>query len=115
MKKILIFTGLALMFGSSYSLAQANKMNAGRPSAVLQTERCNEIWRSAVPEGDKLARGSAAPYIVNFSQVDADGDGNLTITEFEAACGKGMVKDTGRADSGSDASAGSSSGAEGNK
>jgi hypothetical protein len=28
--------------------------------------------------------------------VDADGNGNISITEFEAACFKGMVKDTGQ-------------------
>jgi hypothetical protein len=43
-----------------------------------------------------LPQANAGPFIVNFVQVDADADGNLTVTEFEAACAKGMVKDTGK-------------------
>lgn len=115
MKAILISAGVTMMLCSSHVVAQTNKMNAGRPSAVLQSERCNEIWKAAAGEGDKLASAQAAPFIVNFSQVDTNGDGALTLAEFEAACGKGMVKDTGHAAAGSDASTGSSSGAEGSE
>jgi hypothetical protein len=35
-----------------------------------------------------------APYIVNFTQVDTDGNGVISIAEFQAACGKGLVKYT---------------------
>jgi hypothetical protein len=115
MSKILIFAGLTLMLVSGYAWAQTNTMTSGRPSAVLTPERCNELWKAAVPEGDTLAQGSAAPFVVNFSQVDRDGNGSLTITEFEAGCFKGMVKDTGQAAAGSSSSTGSSAGTEGSK
>ena len=98
MSKIALLTGLALMLGTSFALAGGgqNTMSSGRPSAVLTTERCSELWKMAVPEGDMLPEANAGPFIVNFVQVDADADGNLTVTEFEAACAKGMVKDTGK-------------------
>lgn len=36
----------------------------------------------------------AVPYIVNFTMVHVNGDGNITADEFKAACGKGLVKNT---------------------
>ena len=69
-------------------------MSSGRPSAVL-TAQCQEVWKKAVPSGDTLAQADAAPYIVNFTQVDTDGNGVISIAEFQAAaCGKGLVKYT---------------------
>jgi hypothetical protein len=44
------------------------------------------------PSGDKLAQANAAPYIVNFAQVDTNNDGTIDKNEFVAACGKGLVK-----------------------
>jgi len=65
-----------------------------RPSAVLTDTQCQEVWKKAVPSGDTLAQADAAPYIVNFTQADTDGDGVISIAEFQAACGKGLVKYT---------------------
>jgi hypothetical protein len=98
MSRIAILASLTLALGTSYALAGGgqNTMSSGRPSAVLTAERCSELWKLAVPEGDMLPQANAGPFIVNFVQVDADADGNLTVTEFEAACAKGMVKDTGK-------------------
>ena len=45
-----------------------------------------------MPKGDTLAQADAAPYIVNFAQVDTDNDGTIDKKEF--ACGKGLVKYT---------------------
>lgn len=94
-KVSVLVVGLTLVVGTGDAFAQ-NRMNSGRPSAVLTAERCGELWKRAVPEGDSLAQANAGPFIVNFAQVDADGNGNISLTEFEAACNKGMVKDTGQ-------------------
>jgi hypothetical protein len=97
MSKIIILAGLtALMLNTGVAIAQSNKMNSGRPSAVLKQDRCDELWKKAVPSGDTLAKANAHAFIANWSQVDKDNDGTLTKQEWDAACGKGMVKDTGQ-------------------
>ena len=92
MTKLVTLSGLALILTVSYATAQQNTMTAGRPSAVLTPDQCNAIWSKAVPSGDTLAQANAAPYIVNFAQVDTDNDGTIDKKEFDAACGKGLVK-----------------------
>src|SRR5215471_1248201 len=92
MTKLATLTGLVLILAVNYATAQQNTMSAGRPSAVLTPDQCNAIWSKAVPSGDTLAQANAAPYIVNFAQVDTNNDGNIDKKEFDAACGKGMVK-----------------------
>jgi hypothetical protein len=73
-------------------LAQTNSMTSGRPSAALNPEQCQAIWNNAVPSGDLLAKSAAAPFIVSFTQVDKDGSGDISKSEFEDACAKGLVK-----------------------
>ena len=58
-------------------------MTAGRPSAVLTPDQRNAVWSKAVPSGDTLAQANAAPYIVNFAQVDTDNDGTIDKKEFD--------------------------------
>jgi hypothetical protein len=96
MSKSVTLTTFALLLTAGYASAQQNTMTAGRPSAVLTPDQCNEVWSKAVPKGDTLAQADAAPYIVNFAQVDTDNDGTIDKKEFEAACGKGLVKYTSR-------------------
>jgi len=83
---------MALLLTAGYAAAQQNTMTAGRPSAVLTPDQCNAVWSKAVPSGDKLAQANAAPYIVNFAQVDTNNDGSIDKKEFDAACGKGLGK-----------------------
>ena len=92
MTKLATLVGLALLLTVGYATAQQNTMSAGRPSAVLTPDQCNGIWSKAVPTGDTLAQANAAPYIVNFTQVDTNNDGSIDKKEFDAACAKGMVK-----------------------
>ena len=90
--RLAILTSMALLLTAGYAAAQQNTMTAGRPSAVLTPDQCNAIWSKAVPSDDTLAQANAAPYIVNFAQVDTNNDGTIDKNEFVAACGKGFVK-----------------------
>ena len=93
--KLAILTSVAVVFSAGTALAQgANTMTSGRPSAVLNDTQCQAVWTMASPNGAAISKDQAVPYIVNFTMVDVDGDGNITADEFKAACGKGLVKNT---------------------
>ena len=85
---------IVLLLSAASALAEANNMTSGRPSAVLSDTQCQAIWTMASPNGAAISKDQAVPYIVNFTMVDVDGDGNITADEFKAACGKGLVKNT---------------------
>jgi hypothetical protein len=93
--KLAILTSVAVVFSAGIAFAQgANTMTSGRPSAVLNDTQCQAVWTMASPNGAAISKDQAVPYIVNFTMVDVDGDGNITADEFKAACGKGLVKNT---------------------
>src|SRR5262245_65781241 len=92
MFKAFIISLVVLPLTATCALAQANTMTSGRPSAALNPEQCVAIWKNAVPSGDLLAQSAAAPFIVNFTQVDKDGSGDISKSEFEDACAKGLVR-----------------------
>jgi hypothetical protein len=66
---------------------------SGRPGPVLDETKCKTVWSLTEREGDTLAQGKAAPFIVNFEMVDADKDGKVTQTEFMEGCKKGLVQE----------------------
>ena len=92
--KLAALTSVALLLSAGSALAQAtpNSMSSGRPSAVLNPDQCKAVWTMASPDGATLSKDKAVPYVVNFSMVDTDGDGQISADEFMAACGKGMVQ-----------------------
>ena len=93
MFKASIISVIVLPLTATCALAQANTMTSGRPSAALNPEQCEAIWNNAVPSGGELLeKSAAAPFIVNFTQVDKDGSGDISKAEFQDACAKGLVK-----------------------
>ncbi len=92
MFKASIISLVVLSLTATCALAQTNTMTSGRPSAALNPEQCAANWKNAVPSGDLLAQSAAAPFIVNFTQVDKDGSKDISKAEFEDACAKGLVK-----------------------
>ena len=65
---------------------------SGRPSAILDDAACAEVWSLTQRDGDTLSEGQAAPFIVNFNLVDADGNGQISEAEFKDGCKKGLVQ-----------------------
>ena len=92
--KLAILTAVVMVCSAGIAVAGANNMTSGRPSAVLNDTQCQAVWTLASPNGATISKDQAVPYIVNFTMVDVDGDGNITADEFKAACGKGLVKNT---------------------
>src|SRR6476469_11115960 len=99
--RLATLTAVALLFSAGCALAQEtpnnmtpNTMTSGRPSAVLNDDQCQAVWKMASPNGATISKDQAVPYIVNFSMVDGDGDGKITAEEFKAGCAKGTVKST---------------------
>ena len=67
---------------------------SGRPAAVLDDAKCEEVWKVTERDGDTLDMGKAAPFVVNFALVDSDNDGKLTEAEFKDGCKKGLVQES---------------------
>ena len=78
MKKATV-ASLAVLFGAGLAFAG--------PAAALDEGKCAELWSSALAEGD------ATPYIVDFDQVDADGDGQISEAEFKDGCAQDLVQE----------------------
>jgi hypothetical protein len=82
MKPILLATTL-LLVSAGYALAGPGTgeptaradPSSGRPTAILDDATCSNVWSLTQRQGDTLSEGEAAPLIVNFKLVDANGDG----------------------------------------
>jgi hypothetical protein len=85
-------TSLALLLSAAYALAEP--MTSGRPAAVLKDNKCQEVWSTAVMKDDTLWKKDAVPFIVNFMLTDTDRNGQISKSEFDRACEKGLVQYT---------------------
>ena len=91
--KILIWTATALLLGSGAALAADTESGtAGRPSAVLTENQCQDAWTKVKGDRDALISPKEAKGIViNFQQADTNKDGKVTEDEFRSACKDGFV------------------------
>jgi hypothetical protein len=80
----------------SASAAESGSSNegnvAGRPNTVLGTKDCNEVWRRASPNNSDISPEQAQTFVSDFQLVDDDRNGLISISEFKAACEKGLVR-----------------------
>ena len=100
MKRLLLATTL-LLTSAGFALAGPGSgdpttpadPSSGRPAAVLDDAKCANVWSLTQRQGDTLSEGEAAPFIVNFKQVDANSDGKISEAEFKDGCKKGLVQE----------------------
>ncbi len=79
---------------------------ANNGAVKLSAAQCSTLWEKVNVSGAATIDASQAQgYVTNFKAADADNDGTLTKTEFQAACAKGLVQDS--------ASTGAASGTDG--
>ena len=101
MRMLWTIVGLAICW-SMGSVAFAAEKGAMK----LRAAQCSGLWEKANASGAATIDASQAQgYVTNFKAADADNDGTLTKTEFQAACAKGLVQDS--------ASTGAASGTDG--
>jgi hypothetical protein len=89
MKKLITLTTIVVLAGVGFAVAKP--MTSGRPSAVLNTAQCKDVWSLTERRGDTLSADKATPFIVNWHIADVNGDGQISWHEFRKACGKGLV------------------------
>ena len=90
---MLLGAGSALAGGGAPVPSQpAGGDPSGRPSAILDDAACAEVWSLTQRDGDTLSEGRAAPFILNFNLVDADGNGQISEAEFKDGCKNGLVQ-----------------------
>jgi hypothetical protein len=99
--RLATLTSVLVLVGAGYAFAgpgsgdprEPADPTSGRPAAVLDDAKCAEVWSLTEREGDALSQGQAAPFIVNFSQVDTNGDGKITEAEFKDGCKQGLIQE----------------------
>jgi EF hand len=104
--KLITLTSALVLLSASYALAgpgseepkQPADPSSGRPSAVLDDAKCASVWSMTQREGDTLSEGQAAPFIVSFQLVDANGDGKISEAEFKDGCKNGLVQEASAAE-----------------
>lgn len=73
----------AIGFGSSLALAA---------DMAVPADKCDKAWSMASPAGDAIMKGDTVPFVMDFTMVDSDNDGDIKKDEFDKACSAGMVK-----------------------
>jgi hypothetical protein len=67
--------------------------DAERPGAPLDHVKCQAAWKMASSHGDVLSKARAAAYVLNFTVVDVNQDGEISEHEFKDACEGGWIRD----------------------
>lgn len=97
MKTSATFAALALglTLGAGPILAQTSQAPTKEPNKVgpANSIDCQSKWNAAEPSSDgTISPAALARYGVRMSQVDTDGNGRITQTEFMNACQAGLIR-----------------------
>jgi hypothetical protein len=80
-----------LLAGAAYAqTSPAPKPGAG---ALKMTQaECQSLWNKLdASKAGSVSEAQAKAYVIDFKSVDANSDGKLSQTEFQAGCEKGQV------------------------
>lgn len=92
--QIVRLIGACAVAGLVVACSEEKSDSGDTPSATgLAPDVCTRLWNDARADGDNVAQGKAGTYVTDFALVDADKNGNLTQTEWEAGCAAGTVKE----------------------
>lgn len=74
-------------------LAHAQTTPAPKPGAMkLSQAECQSLWnRLDATKSGSITAEQARPNVTDFKAVDANNDGKLSQTEFQAGCNRGQV------------------------
>jgi hypothetical protein len=89
--KSTIAMGAAALLGASIILG-GGAYAASNQAAPLTRKECKAAWNLAAPMGEVLSKGKAEPFIVDFTMVDTNHNGQITAKEFKKGCHNGWVK-----------------------
>lgn len=99
--------GLALA-GSVYAQTPPPAGGAGGAAGAqkLSQAECEAVWNKAAGSGaaTSLSQVQAQAHVKNFASIDQNNDGQLSRTEFNQGCDKGLVQSTAATGAGSGAS-----------
>lgn len=59
----------------------------------LNDTDCQAAWTMASPHGETLAKDKSKPFVINYTMVDKDADGQISQDEFKEGCKAGQVND----------------------
>jgi len=90
--RLTTLTCVAALFGVGSVLAGGTAQAATKPMAPLGDKQCQAAWKMAAPVGDALSKGKAEPFVMNFTMVDTDHNGKITLREFEHGCKAGWIR-----------------------
>lgn len=72
-------------------------LSAGLASGAAFAMDCDAAWTMASPSGDAIVKGAKVPFVIDYSMVDSDSDGNITEDEFKKGCDAGAIKEANEA------------------
>jgi hypothetical protein len=107
--------GLALA-GSAFAQTPApGAGGVGGSAQKLSQAECEAVWNKAAGSGSamSLTQAQAQAYVKNFASIDQNNDGQLSRTEFNQGCDKGMVQSSAAAGAGAGSPGASGSGSPG--
>jgi hypothetical protein len=82
------------LLAGSLAFAQTSAPKApGAPAMKITQAECSSLWnRLDAAKSGSVSEAQARAHVTDFKAIDANSDGKLSQTEFQAGCDKGQVR-----------------------